>query len=289
MTTLGHVLWIGGASAGKTTVATGLARRHGLRWYSSDAHTWEHRDAAIAAGNEAAARWETMTQEQRAAASPEELVKLNLDFERGPMVVDDLRRLPIEPLIVADGSTALPELVAQGHAERDRAVWLLPTYETHRAFHERKGFRAPRRVPLARRPGDRAAGRGARRQRPPNRRDGRGRGSAGRARGAVRRRARRGATRRDVARPSGAAPVRKRGCRRAGPDYLARPWSTGDEATYTRELLCEVRGPGVLGHARAASGRVRTGPHRTRLTAGEWTSGRPSDISAARVNRDAAV
>ena len=140
MTTLRHVLWIGGASAGKTTVATGLARRHGLRWYSSDAHTWEHRDAAIAAGNEAAARWETMTQEERAAASPDELVKLNLDFERGPLVLDDLRRLPTEPLIVADGSTVLPELVAQGHAERDRAVWLLPTYETHRAFHERKGF-----------------------------------------------------------------------------------------------------------------------------------------------------
>lgn len=32
----------------------------------------------------------------------------------------------------------LPELVAQGHAERDRAVWLLPTFDMHRAFHERK-------------------------------------------------------------------------------------------------------------------------------------------------------
>jgi hypothetical protein len=139
MTTLRHVLWIGGPSAGKTTAATRLARRHGLRWYSSDAHTWAHRDAAIGAGNEAAIRWEAMTREERAAASPEELVQLNLDFERGPMVLDDLRGLPGAPLVVADGSTVLPELVAQGHAERDRAVWLLTTPERHREFHETKG------------------------------------------------------------------------------------------------------------------------------------------------------
>jgi hypothetical protein len=143
MTTLRHVLWIGGASAGKTTLATRLARRHGLRWYSADAHTWEHRDVAIAAGHEAAIRWETMTQEERAATlatDPAQFLQLNLDFERGPMILDDLRRLPPTPLVVADGSTVLPELVAQGHAERDRAVWLVPTFEMHRAFHEKKGF-----------------------------------------------------------------------------------------------------------------------------------------------------
>lgn len=84
-----------------------------------------------------------MSHEERAAtlaASPAEFLQLNLDFERGPMIVDDLRRLPAAPLVVADGSTVLPELVAQGHAERDRAVWLLTTLEQHHAFHEKKGF-----------------------------------------------------------------------------------------------------------------------------------------------------
>ncbi len=144
MTTLEHVLWIGGASgAGKTTLATRLARRHGLRWYSADAHTWEHRDAALRAGNEAAARWEAMTPEERystAVDDPVQLVALNLDLERGPMIVDDLRRLPAAPLIVADGSTVLPELVAQGHARTDRSVWLIPTFEGHRAYHEAHGM-----------------------------------------------------------------------------------------------------------------------------------------------------
>jgi hypothetical protein len=144
VTTLRHVLWIGGASAsGKTTLATRLARRHGLRWYSADKRTWAHRDVALAAGHEAAARWEAMTQQEREAtlvASPAELTKLNLDFERGPMIVEDLLRLPSSPLVVADGSTVLPELVAEGHAEPDLAVWLLPTFDLFRARHEQRGI-----------------------------------------------------------------------------------------------------------------------------------------------------
>ena len=144
MTALEHVLWIGGASgAGKTTLATRLARRHGLRWYSADARTWDHRDAAIRAGHEGAIRWEAMSLEERHAVAleePRELVRLNLDLDRGPMIVDDLRALPAAPLVVADGSTVLPELVAQGHAPRDRSVWLVPTFEVHRSYHESNGM-----------------------------------------------------------------------------------------------------------------------------------------------------
>jgi adenylate kinase family enzyme len=34
------VLWLGGApGTGKTTAAMRISRRHGIRWYSADAHT----------------------------------------------------------------------------------------------------------------------------------------------------------------------------------------------------------------------------------------------------------
>jgi hypothetical protein len=124
-----HTLWIGGAPAsGKTTVATRIARRHGLRLYGADTRTWEHRDRALAAGNPAAHRWEAMTPLERwERSTPAEMLEMSLHRERGAMVLDDLRALPPEPLAIAEGST-LPAAAA----DPARAVWLIPTPEFQR-------------------------------------------------------------------------------------------------------------------------------------------------------------
>lgn len=145
MTDLRDVLWIGGSSSsGKTTVARALARRHGLRLYSSDARTWEHRDRAIAQGNEAAIRWEVLSPEERwIEASPEEMFAMSLHRERAEMVVEDVRGLPASPLVVVEGTTVAPALVSSGIAERSRAVWLLPTAEFRRARIEARGGPSP--------------------------------------------------------------------------------------------------------------------------------------------------
>jgi hypothetical protein len=138
-----HVLWIGGApAAGKTSVATRIARRHGLRWYGADTRTWEHRDRAIRAGSTAAIRWEAMTPAQRTETGPPaELLERSLHHERGPMVVDDLQALPSSPLVVADGST----LPAGAVPDRSRAAWLIPTPEFQQArLDERKVSRGTR-------------------------------------------------------------------------------------------------------------------------------------------------
>jgi shikimate kinase len=131
---LEHVLWIGGASGlGKTTIARRLARRHGLRWYNADTRTWEHRDRALHERNPAALRWEAMTPYERwVTTPPSEMVELSLNLQRWPMIADDVRRLPASPLIVAEGSTVLPELVATGIADRSRAVWLAASPELQR-------------------------------------------------------------------------------------------------------------------------------------------------------------
>jgi hypothetical protein len=112
-----HVLWIGGPSrSGKTTVARALARRHGLRLYSADTRTWVHRDRALAAGHPGAIRWEAMSIEDRQRMAPEEIFDLWVHWERGPMLVDDVRALPRRPIIVVEGTTV--------PADRRPALWL---------------------------------------------------------------------------------------------------------------------------------------------------------------------
>lgn len=135
MQTLSHVLWIGGPpGAGKSTVATRITRRYGLRWYGSDTRTWQHRDRALRDGNAAALRWEAMTAQERWVRwTPREMLAMSLHRERGPMVIDDLRALPDSPLVVAEGSTLPAHALSSGIAERSRAVWLMPSREFQRA------------------------------------------------------------------------------------------------------------------------------------------------------------
>jgi len=130
-----QALWIGGPPAsGKTTIARRIARRHGLRLYSADTRTWEHRDRALDAGTAAARRWESLPPAERWDAAPEELVAMSLHRERGAMVLDDLAALPPAPLVVAEGSP-LPARAA----DPERSVWLLPTPDVQRARLSARG------------------------------------------------------------------------------------------------------------------------------------------------------
>ena len=124
-----YAVWIGGPpGSGKSSIAKRIARRHGLRWYNADAHTWRHRDRALRGGNEAARRWERLKPEERwTKPSPEEQLAMSLHFERGPMIVEDVRRLPPTPLAIVEGSTVSPSIVSAGITERSHTVWLQPT------------------------------------------------------------------------------------------------------------------------------------------------------------------
>jgi cytidylate kinase len=131
------VLWIGGPpGSGKTTIATRLARRHGLRWYNADTRTWAHRDRALREGSEAARRWEAWRHTRDASLTPEEMLAMSLHRERAQMVVDDLLATPPSSLTVGEG-TSVSAALAAGPA---RSVWLIPTRELqHARLTERDG------------------------------------------------------------------------------------------------------------------------------------------------------
>jgi hypothetical protein len=130
-----NALWIGGApGAGKTTVASRIARKYGFRLYSADTRTWQHRDRALAAGNVAAGRWELLSPDERGALGPEDAVLLGLHRERRAMVYDDVAALPAEPLVVAEGTTLPPDV--------EPSLWLIPTSEWQRAALEERGLPA---------------------------------------------------------------------------------------------------------------------------------------------------
>lgn len=129
------VLWLGGMpGAGKSTVARRIARRRGLRWYQSDAHTWAHRAQAVQAGVPAALRFEALTASERAACPLEERMAMALQRERGPMTVEDVRSLPASPLIIAEGTQVLPDMVPTGAS----ALWLTLSPEQQRARLEQR-------------------------------------------------------------------------------------------------------------------------------------------------------
>lgn len=119
MVALRRVLWVGGSSgAGKSTAARLLARRHGLRCHSTDTMTWNHCDRAIAAGDQAALKWDSVTPAQRQDLSLDD--QLSLDFDRWPWVLADVASLPEHPPVIVEGTIVTPYRVPADGV----AVWL---------------------------------------------------------------------------------------------------------------------------------------------------------------------
>jgi len=138
-----HVLWIGGASdAGKTTVARLLAERHRWQWYPCDFHEHNHLIARADPEHHPAiyAEFQKSVEERWIQPTPEELVRgvLEMNDERFPMILDDLRAMPARPMILVEGPRLFPKLVEPVLTSPHQAIWLLPTPAFARASLARR-------------------------------------------------------------------------------------------------------------------------------------------------------
>lgn len=147
MSGLDHVLWIGGAQgAGKSTAARAFAHRTGLRLYFVDAFTYSHAERAETGPYPAMRAFAAKTMDERwFHPKPEEMADEFLEYSRDRfrMILDDLRALPTEPGIVAEGPQLLPELVAPLLARPEAAIWLVPTPRLQRGLLDARPSAGP--------------------------------------------------------------------------------------------------------------------------------------------------
>jgi hypothetical protein len=141
---LDHVRWLGGGTgAGKTTIARVLAQRAGLSVYSTDAAISVHGSRLEPADAPLLDRFRQMSMDERwVERDPEEMYRTFPWFhgEGFALLVEDLRRLPTDRIVLVEGFRLLPDLVRPLVSDCDAALWLLPTPSFRQAaFAKRQG------------------------------------------------------------------------------------------------------------------------------------------------------
>ena len=140
---LQHVYWIGGGSAaGKSTIARRLAGRHGLRVYATDDVMADHAGRTNDDDAPLLHRFMAMDMDERwVNRSPKTLFETFHWFqgEGFDLIIEDLRHLPREPGVIAEGFRLLPRMVKPFLSDAVHAVWLLPTPDFRQAVIESRG------------------------------------------------------------------------------------------------------------------------------------------------------
>lgn len=137
---LRHVYWIGGGSiAGKSTIARRLAAEHGLQLYATDDAMANHARRSSREDCPLLHAFMSMEMDQRwVSRSPEEMLETFHWFsgECFSMIVEDVLRLTNEGGVLVEGFRLLPHLVRPLLANRNHAVWLLPTPKFRQAVFD---------------------------------------------------------------------------------------------------------------------------------------------------------
>src|SRR4051812_36264213 len=128
---LAHVRWLGGGSGGgKSTMARRLAGTYGLRVYSTDDVMPEHAGRTTAAGSPRLHEFLGMSMDERwVDRSPETMLETFHWYagEGFGLIVEDLRAMPRDRIVLAEGFRLLPRLVRPLLSGPRQAVGLLPS------------------------------------------------------------------------------------------------------------------------------------------------------------------
>ena len=140
---LGHVRWLGGGSgAGKSTIARRLAERYGLRLYATDDVMREHAARTTAADSPRLHEFMAMSMDERWVTRKPAAMLDSFHWYAGEgfaLMVEDLRAMPADRIVLAEGFRLLPSLVKPLLSGPRQAVWLLPTPEFRRSALQSRG------------------------------------------------------------------------------------------------------------------------------------------------------
>jgi 2-phosphoglycerate kinase len=125
---LHHVLWIGGGTgAGKTSVATALADRHGALTYHYEFHdARDHSERIDPARHPAMYAFSSMSMDERwVLRTPEEMAEetFRSSRERMAMAIEDLLARPAGVPLVAERPWFCPEFVEPLLTSTRQAIW----------------------------------------------------------------------------------------------------------------------------------------------------------------------
>ena len=137
------ILWLGGSPcSGKSSIASDLAKLHGLTTYHCDEHWDAHVARASAERQPHLARvahmtWDEIWMRPVATLLADELTSYRQEFS---MILDDLAaRQPSSGKLLAEGTALLPGSVAPHLTDERQALWLVPTEAFQRRVYPRRG------------------------------------------------------------------------------------------------------------------------------------------------------
>lgn len=129
---LEHVFWLGGSPcAGKSSISEILARRFDLQLYRVDEAFEAHAQRFDPALHPTLIKWCASSWNQRWMRPVESLLRdvIACYQEHFTLILEDILSLPRHKPLLVEGTALLPRQVAGVVADRNRALWVVPTAE----------------------------------------------------------------------------------------------------------------------------------------------------------------